>query len=52
MKKKREEEKKITVLIPAKLHYKIKLLAVEKGTSLKAIIIEALKEYLKKSLKK
>jgi len=52
MTKKREGEKKITALIPAELHYKIKLLSVEKDTSVKAIIVEALEEYLKKSSKK
>lgn len=52
MKKKREGEKKITALIPSQLHYEIKLLSVEKDSSVKAIIVEALEEYLKKSLKK
>ena len=52
MKKKREGEKKITALIPAELRYKIKLLSVEKDSSVKAIIVEALEEYLKQSSKK
>lgn len=52
MRGKREGEKKITALIPAELHYKIKLLSVEKDTSVKAIIVEALEEYLKQSSKK
>ena len=52
MKVKREGDKKITALIPAELHYKIKILSVEKDSSVKAIIIEALEEYLKKSSRK
>lgn len=51
MKNKREGEKKITALIPADLHYRIRILSVEKDSSIKAIIVEALEEYLKKSSK-
>lgn len=50
--KKREGEKKITALIPADLHYRVKLLSVESDTSVKAIIVKALEQYLKKSSKK
>ncbi len=52
MKKKREGEKKITAIIPADLHYRIKSLALETDTSVKAIIVTALEQYLKKSSKK
>jgi hypothetical protein len=51
-KKIREGEKKLTALIPAELHYRVRLLSVEKDTSVKAIIVEALEEYLKKVSKK
>lgn len=51
-KKKREGEKKITALIPADLHYRTKLLSIETDTSVKAIIVMALEQYLKKSSKK
>ena len=52
MNKKREGEKKFTAFIPAELHYKIKLLSVEKDTSIKKILLEALEAYIKKSAKK
>jgi predicted HicB family RNase H-like nuclease len=48
----RESEKIINLAIPAELHKKMKVLAAEKGSSVKALVKEALERYCAAEMEK